>query len=105
MQDQDQLTQLVQDARRFVMYHKQAIESYSLQTYASALLFNPTGSLIRRLFQHEEPKEITIRPAMSNSWSACLQTLEGHSSYVSSVAFSHDSTLLASASNDNIVKI
>ncbi|KAF1934479.1 hypothetical protein EJ02DRAFT_214240, partial [Clathrospora elynae] len=79
MLDQDELIQLVQDARRFVMYHKGAIESYPLQTYASALLFSPRGSLIRRLFQHEEPEGITIRPAMSDGWSACLQTLEGHS--------------------------
>jgi WD40 repeat protein len=34
-----------------------------------------------------------------------VQTLEGHSSRVTSVAFSHDSTRLASASNDNTVKM
>jgi WD40 repeat protein len=34
-----------------------------------------------------------------------LQTLEGHSDIVWSVAFSHDSTLLASASGDKTVKI
>src|SRR5690349_13704546 len=105
MRDQDQLTQLVQDVRRFVMYHKGAIESYPLQTYASALLFSPTGSLVRQLFQHEEPEGITIKPGMSSGWSACLQTLEGHSDCVTSVAFSHDSAQLASASYDTTVKI
>jgi WD40 repeat protein len=105
MCDQDRLAQLVQDARRFIMYHKGAIEGYPLQTYASALLFSPTGSLIRQLFQHEEPEGISIRPAISNGWSACLQTLEGHSGPVSSVAFSHDSTRLASAFGDSTVKI
>jgi WD40 repeat protein len=105
MCNQDRLTQLVQDARRFIMYHKGAIEGYPLQPYTSALLFSPTGSLIRQLFQHEEPEAISIRPALSDGWSACLQTLEGHNSYVSSVAFSHDSTLLASASGDKTVKM
>ncbi|KAF2624043.1 HET-domain-containing protein [Macroventuria anomochaeta] len=109
MRDADELTKLVQDARRFVMYHKGAIDSYPLQTYASALLFSPTGSRIRRLFQHEEPKEITIKPMMGSGWSACLQTLEGHNNDVSddvtSVAFSHDSMKLASASWDNTVKV
>jgi WD40 repeat protein len=105
MCDQDRLAQLVQDARRFIMYHKGAIESYPLQTYASALLFSPTGSLIRQLFQHEEPEAISIRPALSDEWSACLQTLEGHSDWVISVAFSHDSTRLASASHDRTVRI
>src|SRR5687768_16914678 len=105
MRDQDRLAQLVQDARRFIMYHKGAIEGYPLQTYASALLFSPTGSVIRQLFQHEEPKIISVRPALSDGWSACLQTLEGHSDCVTSMAFSHDSTRLASASGDRTVKI
>ncbi|KAL5372496.1 hypothetical protein DPSP01_013458 [Paraphaeosphaeria sporulosa] len=105
MQDQDGLTQLVHDARRFIMYHQRAIESFPLQTYASALLFSPTASLIRKLFQHEELEGITIKPGMSESWSACLQTLDGHSDWVLSVAFSHDSTRLASASHDRTVKI
>ncbi|KAL5375986.1 hypothetical protein DPSP01_010850, partial [Paraphaeosphaeria sporulosa] len=105
MRDQDRLALLVQDAWRFIMYHKGAIEGYPLQTYASALLFSPTSGLIRQLFQHEEPKTISIRPALSDGWSACLQTLEGHSNWVRSVAFSHDSARLASASDDNTVKI
>jgi WD40 repeat protein len=42
---------------------------------------------------------------MDHNWSACLQTLEGHSSFVMSVAFSHDSTRLASVSSDSTVKI
>jgi WD40 repeat protein len=87
------------------MYHKGVIESYPLQAYASALLFSPTGSMIRRLFRHEQPNGITVRPAMSAGWSACLQTLEGHNGDVSSVAFSHDSSKLASASDDMTVKV
>jgi WD40 repeat protein len=105
MYDQDRLTQLVQDARRFILYHKEAIKGYPLQTYASALLFSPTGSLIRQFFQHEELKGVCVRPTISNDWSACLQTLEGHSGEVSSVAFSHDSARLASASDDSTIKI
>jgi WD40 repeat protein len=105
MQDGEELAKLLYDARRFIMYHKGPIESYSLQSYASALLFSPTGSAIRKLFQHEERTRITVKPAISGSWSACLQTLEGHSNYVNSVAFSHDSTKLASASWDNTVRL
>ncbi|KAF1971137.1 hypothetical protein BU23DRAFT_590766 [Bimuria novae-zelandiae CBS 107.79] len=103
--ESDGLTQLVYDAWRFIMYHQRAIESFPLQTYASALLFSPTASLIRQLFYHEEPEGITIKPEMSGGWSACLQTLEGHSNFVLSVTFSHDSARLASASWDGTVKI
>src|SRR3989440_6427099 len=87
------------------MYHKWAIEKSPLQTYASALLFSPARSLTRVLFKEEEPKWVMIKPGIGDEWNACLQTLEGHSRWVSSVAFSHDSTRLASASNDSTVKI
>src|SRR4051812_30649642 len=87
------------------MYHKLGIEKSPLQAYTSALKFTPTHSLIKGLFKEEEPKWITIKPAMGDKWSACLQTLEGHSGRVHSVAFSHDSARLASASWDGTVKV
>jgi WD40 repeat protein len=87
------------------MYHKQTIERSPLQAYASALLFSPQQSLTKRLFQHEEPAGITVKSPMGDDWSACLQTLEGHSDAVYLVTFSRDSTRLASASWDGTAKI
>src|SRR4051795_2139970 len=87
------------------MYHKWAIENSPLQAYASALVFSPARSPIRGLFKEEEPTWITVKPCMEDKWSACLQTLEGHSSSVWSVTFPHDSAWLASASDDRTVKI
>lgn len=98
-------TQLVYDAYRFSMHNRQVIENNPRQTYASALLFSPNQSLVKKLFRHEEPKGITIKPEMMDEWSACLQTLEGHMDYVISMAFSHDSTRVTSVSTDGIVKI
>ncbi|PSN58849.1 hypothetical protein BS50DRAFT_595118 [Corynespora cassiicola Philippines] len=99
------LVELVQDAYRFIMYFKVAIESAPLQAYAAGLLFSPKRSLAKTLFQEEAPKWIKIAPSVADDWSACLQTLEGHSDSVTSVAFSPDSQRLASASWDNTVKI
>jgi WD40 repeat protein len=87
------------------MYYKPVIERYPLQTYVSALLFSPKQSMVRNLYAYEESKEITIVSPVAEQWNACLQTLEGHSSSVSSVVFSHDSTRLASASRDSTIKI
>jgi WD40 repeat protein len=87
------------------MYHKETVEEYPLQVYASALVFSPADSLIRQLFQHEEQKGVAIKPDISNGWRDCLQTLESHTGYIRSVAFSHDSARLASASFDRTVKI
>ena len=87
------------------MSYKWAIENSPLQAYASTLVFSPERSLIRGLFKEEEPKWMTIKPGVGDHWSACLQTLEGHSYVVNSVAFSHDSAQLASASDDKTVKV
>jgi WD40 repeat protein len=87
------------------MYHKETVEEYPLQVYASALVFSPADSLIRQLFQHEEQKGVAIKPDISNGWRDCLQTLESHTGYIRSVAFSHDSARLASVSGDSTLKI
>jgi len=105
MAEASRLIDLVQDARRFIGYYKWPIENAPLQVYSSALVFSPAHSLIRELFKQEEPEWITTKPAMQDDWTSCLQTLEGHSWGVTSVAFSHDDKRLASASSDNTVKV
>lgn len=102
--DASSLLELVRDARRFILSHKGAIEKAPLQAYVSALVFSPTGSSTRHNFNHDAPLWLTIHPRMEDRWGACLQTLEGHRNYVNSVAYSHDSIRLASASNDNTIK-
>src|SRR5205809_456068 len=96
---------LVRDARRFILSHKGVIEMAPLQVYASALVFSPTRSVVRKYFQAEEPDWITTKPAMEADWSACLQTLEGQSNSVNSAVFSSDGQRLSSASDDHTVKI
>ncbi len=87
------------------MSHKWAIESSPLQVYSSALMFSPSDSIVKREFQHEQPEWLTIKPDMSNGWGACMLTLEGHADGVTSVAFLHNFTQIASASYDKTIKI
>ena len=91
--------------RRFVLSHRFVIENAPLQAYASALVFSPTRSLTRQLFQSQEPTWLVTKPVVEENWSACLATLERHSGPVSSVAFSRDGRQLASASYDKTVKL
>ncbi|RVD84933.1 uncharacterized protein DFL_003269 [Arthrobotrys flagrans] len=81
---------LIHDMKRFVLQNQDIIHKAPLQIYASALIFAPTRSIVRTIF---DPKKIVH----------C--TLEGHKRGVNSVAFSPDSKLLASISDDKTVKL
>ena len=91
----------MKDAHRFFVHSKDVIETYPLQTYHSALLFSPRGSLIRTAFQHEEPNWITIGPDMSETWGSCLHTFEDS---CSAVAFSQDLNQLVLGLEDGMIK-
>ncbi|KAK4116056.1 NWD1 protein, partial [Canariomyces notabilis] len=98
------LPRLVYDMRRFVQYCSQLVENYPLQVYASALAFSPARSMTRNLYKREM-RWITAGPVVEEDWNACTQTLEGHSGPVWSVAFSPNSKLVASGSDDKTVKM
>src|SRR5436190_1449930 len=89
------------DAKRFLLYNRSIIEAAPLQIYWSALIFAPQRSLVRIQFENAMPFGINILREGQDEWSSLLQTLEGHTDFVNTVAFSPDGKLLASASTDN----
>ncbi|KAH9203212.1 hypothetical protein DL95DRAFT_399572, partial [Leptodontidium sp. 2 PMI_412] len=80
----------IHDAKRFALYNRSVIEQAPLQLYCSALIFAPKRSIVRRQFEGYIPTWMQRKPGAEPDWSPSLQTLEGHSSLVSSVAFSPD---------------
>ena len=51
------------------------------------------------------PKKVQVKSGLDEDWGALLQTLEGHTSVVTSVAFSAAGDRLASASEDRTVRV
>jgi WD40 repeat protein len=88
-----------------VLYNRSAIEQAPLQLYCSALVFTPENSIVRRKFERCIPDWITLKPKVQRNWNAALQTLEGHTKAVYSVAFSPDSRQVVSGSYDKTVRL
>ncbi|KXH46863.1 hypothetical protein CNYM01_00709 [Colletotrichum nymphaeae SA-01] len=99
------LRELSRDTFQFILRHRATIEVAPLQVYASALVFSPTGSVVRRLFQDHEPTWIAAMVPGDATWSACMQTLDGHRGRIRSLACSKDGLWLASASQDLTVRL
>ncbi|OAF60547.1 hypothetical protein VC83_03550 [Pseudogymnoascus destructans] len=100
-----QVSRFLHDAKRFILSYCSIADLSPLQLYSSALIFAPKNSIIRNTFKNYIPDWIVQEPNTDLEWNAILQTLEGHSGVVRSVAFSNNLQLLASASHDKTVKV
>ncbi|KAK5994047.1 Vegetative incompatibility HET-E-1-like protein [Cladobotryum mycophilum] len=88
------------DTMRFIRYNVATVDVAPMQIYSSALVFTPTSSLIRKTFRTFIPHWVSLQPKIEDQWDPCLQKLEWENYEPYLVAFSTDSTLLASASRD-----
>ncbi|KAK6066938.1 Vegetative incompatibility protein HET-E-1-like protein 7 [Seiridium cupressi] len=92
------ISEFLDESVRFILATSSSIQIAPLQAYSSALIFSPKQSKVRSIYHQEIADWIALKPKMCSKWGQSLQTLEGHTDWVSSVAFSPDGKTIASAS-------
>ncbi|KAJ5737296.1 uncharacterized protein N7483_002421 [Penicillium malachiteum] len=96
---------LMQDATRFLLRHYYNMARWPLQVYSSALIFSPETCIVRLRNLDKIPQYFQSFPKTESTWTSLIQTLEGHSGWVQTVAFSPDGKQIASGSSDNTIKL
>ena len=93
---------IVKDAERFLLSNIDIVQRAPQQTYASALVFSPYESQIRKENLAHYPTWFKYGPVVDDHWGPVLQTLQcqstlqRHSIGVTALAFSFDGNYLAS---------
>jgi WD40 repeat protein len=107
-----QASLFLQDARRFALRNRGAIDDAPLQLYSSAIMFLPQPSVIRSTFENHILGSFRQLPVGNPTWDNVLLTLEGH--YIGAplprfrfgiktLAFSPDGRMLASGAADGAI--
>src|SRR5882724_1707515 len=105
-QDYDgDLSAFALDASRFAATFRDAISGSVPHIYLSALPFSPSISLMGKIFLPRLHHGFAILTGWSTDWAPICCVMGGHTSFITSIAFSHDGKRVVSGSDDNTVCI
>ena len=76
-----------------------------IQTYNSAIIFNPERSVVRGENLDQISCWLTKIPKVEENWTSLIQTLAGQSDWAMAVAFSADGRRITSGSDDETIKV
>ncbi|EAW16767.1 Pfs, NACHT and WD domain protein [Aspergillus fischeri NRRL 181] len=96
---------IFKEAERFASGNAIIIQEAPLQTYSATLVFCPQNSLSKKLYWDERFEFIERAYVTQESWDPCMQVLEGHTGWVTAVAFSPGGQTIVSAAADETIRL
>jgi WD40 repeat protein len=99
------MLELATDAGKFINVFGSMISQSAPHIYLSALPFAPKESLMSQLFLPKYANTLLVDTGKVVRWPAIENVLEGHTGYVSSVAFSPDGKHIVSGSLDKTIRV
>ena len=96
---------LLDDCEQFIHEFFSGINMSCLQVYHSALHFTPRQTALWNLYKHKRLSLGNSDICIEETWSPCVQIIDGHSMSVCSVAFSPNGTQIVSGSDDKTLRL
>ncbi|KAJ3376827.1 POC1 centriolar protein A, partial [Entophlyctis sp. JEL0112] len=94
---------LLYDVSRLAARFHPALDFSPLHIYQSALTFTPHDTKLYQLYQLLAGGKVTA--SWDLTWGPLFSSMSGHTGNVASVAYNHDSSLIASGSGDKTVRV
>ncbi|KAJ3336459.1 hypothetical protein HDU83_009406, partial [Entophlyctis luteolus] len=94
---------LFYDVARLAGRFHPALDFNPLHVYQSALTFTPHDTKLYQLYHSFAGGKVTASPDLT--WGPLVSSMSGHTGEVTSVAFNHDGSLIASGSFDKTVRV
>ncbi|KIM89589.1 hypothetical protein PILCRDRAFT_1933 [Piloderma croceum F 1598] len=99
------IVSFVKDAIKLVSVFGPPISQSVPHIYLSALPFLPRHSLVAEHYLPQFPKTLHLKTGKADKWPAIIAVLEGHTDFVSCVAFLQDGKRIVSGSGDKTIRV
>lgn len=96
---------LLEDCIRIVRQCLPGLRASCFQAYNGIVPFCPRQTLFRKLYHEQSPKAVEVLGGLDETWSPCIQVIEGHSDWVLDLAISAQNGHVVSASKDRSIRV